>query len=296
MSEPSREWIRLNSGELSAEIDPLGAQLSVLRDRDGRDLLWNGDPAIWAGRAPLLFPIVGALAGGHYRLAAKSYALPRHGFARGSRFEVLDSTPTHAVFQLTADSKTLAVYPFHFELTVRFDLQGATLSIVSSIRNVDAVEMPASFGYHPAFRWPLPYGRTRSEHFIEFAQEEPGPVRRLDAQGLLTPERHPTPIVQRRLPLDDVLFEPDVIILDAVESRSVSFGADTGPRIRISFAGSPYLGLWSKPGAPFVCIEPWRGVADPVGFSGDFKTKPGVFLVTPGSTVAIEMSISLLES
>jgi len=293
MPDQHREWIHLNSDELRVDVDPLGAQLSALRDSSDRDLLWNGDPAVWSGRAPLLFPIVGALAGGEYRLAGKCYSLPRHGFARGRLFEVTDATATAASFRLAADAKTLEVYPFRFELNVRFELRGATLSIISSIRNLDQLAMPASFGYHPAFRWPLPYDRPRADHFIEFAQEEPGPVRRLDAQGLLTVERHLTPILQRRLPLADALFERDVVIFDTVGSRSVTFGADTGPRIRIGYPGSPYLGVWSKPGAPFVCIEPWRGIADPVGFCGDFKTKPGVFMIAPGATVPIEMTISL---
>src|SRR5580700_3114475 len=105
--------VRLNSGELSADIDPKGAQLSALRDRQGRDLLWNGDPAVWAGRAPILFPIVGVVAGGNYRLGSKSYSLPRHGFARNRMFSLESANPTAAVFRLSDDEESLRVYPFH---------------------------------------------------------------------------------------------------------------------------------------------------------------------------------------
>ena len=288
------QWVSLASGDLTAEVNPLGAQLSTLRDRAGRDLLWDGDPAVWTGRAPLLFPIVGSLSGGCYRLGSTIYHLPRHGFARGKLFDIVDATSAGAAFRLRADEASLQVYPFRFELEVRFALEGPTLSMTTYVRNVGDEDMPASFGYHPAFRWPLPYGRARSSHFIEFASDEPAPIRRLDADGLVSPERHPTPISRRRLALEDSLFQNDVIILDEIRSRSVTYGADEGPRLRVSFLDSPYLGLWTKPRANFICIEPWHGLADPVGFSGDFSAKPGVFMVAPGAAVPIKMAVTLL--
>jgi galactose mutarotase-like enzyme len=286
--------VSLSSAGLSAQIDPLGAQLSVLRDHAGRDLLWNGDPSVWAGRAPLLFPIVGALAGGAYRIDSKPYHLPRHGFARCSAFQVAESSATSAVFRLKADDVTFQLYPFSFQLDVQFALADATLSMTALIRNLGARKMPASFGYHPAFRWPLPYGQERSAHVIEFASDEPSPVRRLDKDGLLMPERFSTPVVQRRLALQDALFQNDVIIFDDLRSRSVTYGATDGPRIQLSFPDAPYLGVWTKPQANFICIEPWHGVADPQGYAGNFSAKPGVFMVAPGASMAAKLAIKLL--
>ena len=294
MSNQKPPWIAITSGDLSAEVDPHGAQLSTLRDAAGRDLQWNGEPSIWAGRAPLLFPIVGELAGGTYRLGSSAYHLSRHGFARRSLFELVDSSATSALFRLKTDAQSVALYPFRFELDVQFALDGPSLSMITSVRNVGDQEMPASFGYHPAFRWPLPYGQARAEHFIEFADDEPAPVRRLDAAGLLMPQRHVTPIVERRLALADELFEKDVVIFDEVRSRFVTYGAHTGPRLRVSFPDAPYLGVWTKPGADFICIEPWHGVADPQGYAGDFTAKPGIFTVAAGAAKSIEVTITLL--
>lgn len=293
MADPQNSWIPLRSAELHAEVNPLGAQLSVLRDADGRDLLWNGDPAVWAGRAPILFPVVGELAGGKYHLEGKSYPLSRHGFARGKPFSVVAATANSATFRLSADESTLAVYPFQFELDVRFAVNGATLAVLASVRNLGNTNMPASFGFHPGFRWPLPYGRERSAHFIEFATEEPAPIRCLDNAGLVRAEPHPTPVSNKRLLLDDSLFTNDALIFDQVCSRSVSYGAADGPRIRVGFPDAPYLGIWTKPGAPFICIEPWHGIADPAGFNGDFTAKPGVFTVAPGGVQSIETRITL---
>lgn len=291
----THDWVRISSGELSAEIDPHGAQLSRLCDRASRDLLWNGDPAVWTGRAPLLFPIVGVLAGGNFRLGANFYPLSRHGFARGKNFSLVSADAASAAFKLSADPSTLQIYPFRFELLVLFELAQSTLSVITTIRNLGSEDMPASFGYHPAFRWPLPFAGSRSSHSIEFETDEPDPVRRLDSAGLLTPTRHPSPIEHRRLPLSDALFQDDVVILDQVRSRSVSYGGQQGPRLRIGFPDAAYLGIWTKPGAQFVCIEPWHGIADPVGFAGDFRSKPGVFILGTGKELAATMTISMME-
>jgi galactose mutarotase-like enzyme len=288
-----RSWLTIGSGALTAQINPLGAQLSILRDRSGRDLLWDGNPDFWNGRAPLLFPIVGSLADGVYRLAGETYALPRHGFARGKTFEVLDVSSAAALFRLQADAQTLALYPFHFDLQVRFEVRDSTLRVTTRVRNGGASPMPASFGYHPAFRWPLPFGAARSLHAIEFEVEESAPVRRLDAAGLVTPIRFPSPVHARHLALDDGLFKDDVVIFAPVRSQALSYGAGTGPRLALRFPDTPFLGLWTKPGAPFICIEPWHGMSDPVGFAGDLTEKPGVFIVPPGAHRELRMQISL---
>jgi galactose mutarotase-like enzyme len=287
-------WVTIGSGELTARVDPLGAQLAALADAQGRDLLWDGNPAVWTGRAPLLFPIVGELVGGRYRLGGQSFALARHGFARRSVFAIVDSAGDRARFRLQADAASLKIYPFPFELDVEFRVRDSSLTITVLVKNKGPADMPASFGFHPALRWPLPYGRPRAEHSIEFAEQEPAPVRRLDAHGLLRPEPQPTPVRARRLALTDALFSEDVVIFDAVRSRAVTYGADSGPRIRVNFPDTPFLGVWTKPGAAFICIEPWHGIADPVGFAGDFTAKPGIFTVAPGAARAIEMTLTLV--
>ena len=291
--DPS-DWITIRSTGLTATINPLGAQLSELRDAADRNLQWQGDPAVWAGRAPILFPIIGMLVGGQYRTGGRTFALSRHGFARGLRFALADAGPRSATFRLCADAQTRAVYPFEFELDVNFTVEEASLAVTSWIRNRGESDLPASLGYHPAFAWPLPYGEARAAHFIEFEDDEPAGVRRLDGNGLLLPQRFPTPVANRRLALRDDLFSADALILDRIVSRSVSYGSEVGPRIAVSFPGVPYLGIWSKPGANFICIEPWQGVTDPQGFNGELKDKPGSLTIPPGEARAVGMTITLL--
>jgi len=291
----SESRVSIGSGQLSAEIDSTGAQLWCLKDQTGRDLLWNGDPKTWASRAPLLFPIVGTLAGGKYLVGEKSFALSRHGFARGKPFQVVSHTSSAAVFRLASDESTFAVYPFAFELDVSFAVKAATLSVTASVRNTGQATLLASIGFHPGFRWPLPFGEARADHFIEFERDEPAPVRRINGDGLLTDEEHPTPIVGRRLALTDDLFRDDVLILDKVASRSVRYGANRGPQIEVTFPDATYLGLWTKPGAELICIEPWQGVADSAGPPGELRNKPGIVPLAPGELRALHMTVTLLS-
>ena len=295
MSTNPSDWIPLRSGSWSLAVDPLGAQLSLLRDSHDRDLLWNADPAFWTGRSPLLFPIVGTLNGGEYAWRGKRHALPRHGLARTRRFEVIREEERDLLFRLASTPETLLLYPFQFELDVAYRLEGAAFEIEATARNLGNEPMPASLGFHPAFRWPLPFGGARNEHAIEFTYAESAPVRRLDAQGLLSPQSHPSPVRGRILPLDDSLFEPDVLIFDRLQSRQLLFGVPGTTRLGVSFAGATHLGLWTKPGADFLCIEPWRGVADPAGFTGDLDAKPGAFIVPPGGSQSLSMRLDLVD-
>ena len=289
-------WVAIHSAELSAAIDPLGAQLSLLRDAKGCDLLWNGDAAIWNGRAPVLFPLVGMLAGGQYRLGDRHYTMARHGFARRSLFTIASQSATSATFRLSETPDTLAIYPFRFELEVQFSIDSARLTIESRVRNTGEVLLPASLGYHPALRWPLYPEQPRSAYFIEFDQDEPEPLRQLDDNGLLKSERIATPVHNRRLDLRDALFTHDALIFDRIRSRSVRYGAAGGSRIEVSYPHMPYLGIWTKPGAGFICIEPWAGISDEAGYDGDLYGRVGSFSVPPGDTHTLGMSISVLNS
>lgn len=275
---------RIASPLLSAEIDSLGAQLMRLQDGQGRDLLWDGDPAIWKSRAPILFPIVGGLKDGAYRQDGKTYHLPRHGLARTRDFALAATAPERALFRLTADDETRAVYPFDFVLELEFRIDQATLVMTARIENRGDAMMPASFGFHPAFRWPLPYGAPRAAHRITFAQAEPAPIRRLDDAGLILPQPQATPVSGQDLALDDALFAADAMIFDRLHSQGLRYGAPGAPQLDIAFDGMPYLGLWTKPGAPFLCIEPWFSMASPVGWQGEFAEKPGVLKLAPGAS------------
>ncbi|MEG3176965.1 aldose 1-epimerase family protein [Sphingomonas sp. RB3P16] len=292
---PEAALIEIGSAELSAAINPYGAELTHLRDADGRELMTDADPAFWTGHAPILFPIVGALNDDTLRLDGESYTMGKHGFARRSTFAVVEQSATRAVFLLDDSAETRAVYPRAFALRLTFSIDGATLSITAEIENRETERtLPASFGFHPAFAWPLPYGESRAEHRIVFAADEPEPLRELTPGGLITAQERPSPLdADRTLHLRDDLFADDALIWDGVRAQSVRYGAETGPQLRVDFPDTPMLGIWTKPGAAYICIEPWHGIADPEGFTGDFTAKPGVFALAPAKTKTIAIHVTL---
>ncbi|MDB5687529.1 MAG: aldose 1-epimerase [Rhizorhabdus sp.] len=286
--------VTIGSDRLRAEIAPLGAELQRLTDADGRELLWDGDPAFWASRAPILFPIVGTLRDDRFLHEGRTYSLPRHGFARRREFAVVAQSADSVTFRLDSDDATRAVWPFDIRLDMRFTIAGAAIEMRAIVTNLSDAAMPTSFGFHPALRWPLPGGGRREDHAIVFDRPEPEPIRRLDPDGLIDAVPLPSPVDGRRLALSDELFAYDALIFDRPASRRLVYGVEGTTQIAVDYEGMPALGLWSKPGAGFVCIEPWQGYADPADASGDIADKPGTISIAAGETRDFAMTISIL--
>ncbi len=286
------DLITIGSGELTADINPFGAELTHLRDAHGRELMSDADPAFWTGRAPLLFPIVGALNGGSYLLDGQRYELPQHGFARKSSFEVVGVGEASATFRLTDSDETRAVYPFAFALEMAFVIEGPTLAMTATIMNADSRDMPASFGFHPAFAWPLPYGARRADHRIQFDADEPANIHRI-VDALIGPADQPSPLDGRTLALKDELFAVNALVWTELASQRLRYGAPTGPQLDIAFPHAPMLGIWTKPGAHYICVEPWWGIADPVGFTGEIWDKPGMMRLAPGERRSFTTTVTL---
>ena len=280
------------SDGLRAEISERGAELVRLQDEAGRDLLWNGDPTFWTGHAPLLFPIVGEVKDGHIKVEGKTYPMGRHGFARAATFALISQDRSGCILRLTADEHTRKHFPFDFALDVGFTIVGADLTIAATLVNPGTEALPASFGFHPAMRWPLPYGGSRDSHEVRFEKPEPEPLRQLHA-NLMTPELRPTPVVGDRLTLRDDLFTNDALIFDRIGSTWARYGTPEGRGIRVAFPGMPYLGIWTKPGAGFVCVEPWHGLASETDFDGEFTDKRGIVRVEPGSAARFAVTFTL---
>lgn len=285
------ESVSIASGKLGATISHLGAELVRLHTMAGEELLWDGNPAIWAGRSPLLFPIVGAVKDDRIKVDGRDYPMSRHGFARNSTFELVDAQASHCTWRLRPSDETRKRYPFAFRLDMTYALDGDRLTLRASVTNEGNGAMPASFGFHPAFRWPLRPGLPREQHEVRFEKPEPAPIRQL-AGGLLG-AAVPSPVQGDRLLLADSLFVDDALIWDRLQSRSLTYQGPAGPVLQLDFTGMPYLGIWSKPGAGFVCLEPWHGFASPVDFDGELSEKPGIVLVPPGSARNYELSVTV---
>jgi galactose mutarotase-like enzyme len=271
----------LRSGAIAATIKADGAELCSLRNADGLELLWQAGPE-WARHSPVLFPIVGRVKNDEYRHRGKTYPMKQHGFARDFRFDWVEQSAASCKLALVDSDATRAQYPFVFRLEISYAVANADLTIGFDIINTCDENLPASVGAHPGFNWPLLPGLAKEAYSLNFSDEEPAPIRRLEG-GLLRAKPSPSPIVGKSLALAEHLFVDDAIIMDRVASTSVRYAADCGPSIDVSWTGFRELGVWSKPtGAPFVCIEPWHGFVSPAEFDGEFVDKPGLMHISPG--------------
>jgi len=289
--------ITLASKAMTARINPHGAELWSLKTARGKELMTDADPKFWRGRAPLLFPIVGALHNDQYRLGDQTYILEKHGFARRNPFVVREQSDKTVAMTLCANDKTRPLYPYAFKFRMAFAIEGATLVMTAEITNRGKDDMPFSFGFHPAFAWPLPFGGEKQDHIIEFAKDEPASIRRIVPQtGLVLPEYYPSPVTGKSFAPTHAMFEPDAIVWDRLESRSLLWGVPGRPRLKIDFPDTPWLGIWQKPGASYLCVEPWAGMADPVGFSDDFTKKPGIIALAPGDMRCFQMHVTLVDT
>lgn len=288
------DLVEIASTGLVAAINPFGAELTHLRDSNRRELMSDADPAFWAHTAPILFPVIGMTNGGVIRVDGTEYPMPKHGFARHSTFDLVRHERDRAVFRLSDSDETHEQYPFVFRLEIDFSLYDTRLTVEARIANRGERPMPAQFGFHPALAWPLPFGEPRDAHRITFDADEPERLLRVAPDGLIAPERRDNPLDGRVLHLADSLFTDDALVFDPVHSDKVRYGAGEGPAIEVGFPDTPRLGVWTKPGAHFVCIEPWHGLADPEGFTGELRGKPGVFEVAPGAEKRIAMTITLV--
>ena len=271
--------IQLSSGDARATIDFAGAEARIWRVA-GRDLLWPGDPAVWPDVSPILYPVVGWTRDGA-RVAGRQYALGLHGFARFETFAVEAHRPDFVRLVLKDNERTRAVYPFEFALAVEYRLSEDALGVTLEIANPGPEPTPYACGLHPGFRWPLG-DRGRDGAFVRFERPERHEVPAIAPGGLVSKARKPVPMNGRDLPLTDALFANDAVcFLDCV-SRSLAFHDASGASIAMEFPDFQHAALWTRPGAPFICLEAWTGHSDPDGFAGDLFEKPSMHALAPG--------------
>lgn len=287
------QTIRIANDRLSVDVSSLGAEMQRLQSADGRDWLWNGDAAWWTGRSPILFPIVGKAPDDRLAINGTTYPMAQHGIARRREFQLVEQTANACRHVLVSTAETRAVYPFDFRLSLEHRLDGQSLSVTATVENSGDALLPFGIGFHPAFLWPLP-GADGKPHAVTLDNgAEPGVVQ-LEA-GLIGKTLPVSPFKAGRLALEHTLFDNDALIFPEGAGTGLVFGAQGGPSLHFTFENLPIVALWQKPGAPFLCVEPWHGMAAHAGGTAELVERPYTVALAAGDEMRFGFTVEIRD-
>lgn len=278
--------ITIQSDKITAVISSKGAEIQSIKGQDGIERMWQGDPAFWANRAPVLFPVAGGFREDCYELDGVRHPMGKHGFTRNREFQVEQVSENRAVFLFTEEDPG---FPFLYELRVIFTAEGDTLTVDYAVSNKDEKPFYFSVGAHEAYAAP----EGIEEYEIVFDQEENLDVSPLIG-NLISHETFNLGKGTKVLPLEEEYFAVDALVFLGIQSRGVTLRSRAhGRTMRVEFPQHDCFMLWTKPHAGYICIEPWCNHPDFVDAPLDITKKDGFMCLTPGETIARTHTITV---
>ncbi|HBM14882.1 MAG TPA: aldose epimerase [Lentisphaeria bacterium] len=284
----------IKCGNSSVKINETGAELKSFRAQD-KEIVWQTIPAVWNSSAPVLFPFVGLVRNNRFSFDGKEYQIGKHGFVRNKEFSIDEKHESSVKFLYSYSEETLKSYPFKFEFFVNFSLVSEKRLIVEyEVKNVDSKNMFFSLGSHPALDLPMK-GTCHEDYYIEFEQPETVFLYKL-VDGLLERQKTAFMTDEKIVKLGKHVFDDDALIFTGIKSRYCYLKNDkTKSCVSVCFDGAPDLGIWAKPGADYVCIEPWFGYNDPADFNGSLEQKPGIISLKAEKSFTAFYAIELIS-
>jgi galactose mutarotase-like enzyme len=254
-------------------INELGAEIISLKSNvDDSEYIWQAEPAVWAGSAPILFPIVGRLNNKKYTVNGQDFSLPTHGFINSQTFSVKEKSASSITLTTCFNQSTLKVYPFMFRFDVTFALKEKELTVSYEIKNLDSSDLYFAIGSHPAFSLPLhEFEDDKCE--VIFSKEENNYCQ-LIKNDLLSQEKFPVELFGKSLKLSPGTFEQDALIFRDINSSLITLMVANKPMLALEIGNNKHLGLWAKPNAPYICIEPWTATDETLNTPAELKDKP----------------------
>lgn len=283
---------------LKIEILEKGAELCSIKSVSlNQEYLWQADPEIWGSHAPNLFPIIGCLKNDGFIHEGKEYPMPKHGFIRNNKDVKLHSkSEVSLCFLLKSNENTRKVYPFEFEFYITYTLEENQLFVKHDVVNKDSNEMLFCLGGHPAFSCPLHADEKYTDYYLEFEQKETANTWMIVDGGLIGQEGKLILNDNNRIELTADLFANDALIFKNLKSSFVELKSNKSNfSLKFDLSEFPYLGLWAKPNAPYVCIEPWIGIADCENTNREFSEKEIIQSLLPACTFSASYSIKINE-
>jgi len=273
---------KIDNGILEACIESRGAELTNLKlIEDDTEFMWSADPEYWGKTSPVLFPFVGGVKNNVYTYKGIEYRGSKHGFARDSEFEVVESSRDRIVFKLSSDENTLEIYPFEFDLYMTYSFEGQELLVGYKVVNKTHGEIYFSLGGHPAFATPTGGDVEFSDYYLEFEKEEEAKTYTL--VGMYIADRKVDYLEGRRINLKKDTFINDAIMFEGLASKRVALKNKKNKRsVTMDYTDFSFIAFWNVPGADYVCIEPWCGIADFANSNGKIEEKYGIERLTEG--------------
>lgn len=286
----------LKNDQLEIGIQHNGAELCSIKNlKNNKEYMWQADPEIWGSHAPNLFPVIGALKGNQIKYEGKFYDMPRHGFMRhNENLEVKNQTETSITFSIKSNEELRKIYPFEFEFELSFTLKDKSIEVNHLVKNMDTKSIYFQIGGHPAFNAPLFEGETYEDYYLEFDQDLTLETYLLGESGLVSDNTKTIIENSDKIQLTKDLFNNDALIFKDITSKTVSLKSKNhGSILSVSYDDFKNLGIWAKPGAPYVCIEPWLGIADVESTDQNFKTKEGIIELETGKEYSAKYTITI---
>ena len=287
----------IKNNDITISVKPFGAELaSIKSNKTGKEYLWQADPLFWKRHSPILFPIVGGLWNGNCRFDGETYKMSQHGFARDMEFDLLSETDNEIFYILRSNEDTLSRYPYAFELVIGYRLIQNKVEVIWKVHSVGADTMYFQIGAHPAFNYAGFDVEDESQGYFGFDKPEDINYILIGEGGCAdTDNIYPLQLKNGLLPIDKHTFDKDALIIENRQVKQVTlYDKNKKPYLSMHF-DAPLVGLWSPPSkdAPFVCIEPWYGRCDRVGFDGEFKDRDWVNALAGGETFCKAYTIEI---
>ncbi len=286
---------QISNEKITIQVDSMGAELKSLKKvATGQEYMWNGDPKFWKRTSPVLFPVVGGLRGGEYRLKGKSYPMGQHGFARDMEFQLKSQVSSEIWFTLQSNEETMRKYPYLFVLELGYELKDTTVIVKWRVKNPAKEALSFSIGGHPAFLCPIEEGTKQSEYRLLFDAKDELVSSCLEG-GLLGKNTQVYKLKDGILPITENLFDGDALVIENDQAHSAALVKPDGtPYLTVRF-DAPLFGIWSPPkkNAPFVCIEPWYGRCDRTDFAGEWEEREWSRTLSTGETFEAEYTITV---
>lgn len=286
---------QISNEKITIQVDSMGAELKSLKSvAQGREYMWQADPAYWKRTSPVLFPFVGGLKNGVYRTKGEEFPMGQHGFARDMEFQLKSQVATEIWFRLESNEETLTKYPYPFALEIGYELVGCTVVVKWRVKNPGQETMYFSIGGHPGFLCPIDAGRKQTEYQVLFDRKDQV-VSSCIENGLVNGKTNIYKLQDGYLPVTEHLFDGDALVIENHQAQSVALvGPDGKAYLTVAF-DAPLFGVWSPPGknAPFICIEPWYGRCDSADFAGELKEREWGQELAAGAEFTTEYKITI---